>query len=158
MQIRQGKYSDRDQIVSLFGDLDLIHIENQNDFKSPPNIQRHNELIERCLNHKNYCLSIVELNSKIIGFGIGRLIQIVNHSYLIDKKIGEILYLIIDQEFKNKGYGKSLLEHLEGGLRNIGAERLELKVYDFNKEAFPEKANYHKKSTIYEKLVNNNTN
>lgn len=154
MEVRSGKASDVSQIISLFKILDLKHIENQTDFRYSPNIKRYYELMEACLKDQNYCLSISEIDGILIGFGIGRLKNIINHPYLIDKKVGEILHLIIDEEYRLKGYAKNILDDLEEKLKLRGAERFEMKVYNFNKEACPEKANYERKYSIYEKLIN----
>ncbi|WP_055448322.1 GNAT family N-acetyltransferase [Lacinutrix mariniflava] len=153
MKIRKGKDSDISQIINLFKILDLKHIKNQNDFKQFINLERYTYLIDKCLKEQDYFLIIAENSDKLIGFGIGRLLQIENHPFLKNKKIGEILYLVIDEEFKLNGYGKNILKTLENQLKLKGAESFELRVYNFNKEAQPEKVNYKKKFTIYEKSI-----
>lgn len=153
MKIRDGLNSDISEIIKLFEILDLKHIQNENDFKSSVDNDRYIQLLDSCFNDENYFISIAEDRGKFIGFGIGRLIKIEKHSYLRNSKVGEILYLIIDEAYKLNGFGKNILSDLENKLKQIGADRFKLRVYEFNKEACPEKVNYKKKFTIYEKIA-----
>jgi ribosomal protein S18 acetylase RimI-like enzyme len=153
MVIRLGLESDFKKVIKLFQILDKKHSKNRNDFKKSIDQKRYTDILEKCNSQTNYILTVAEKDNKIIGFGIGKVHKVENHPFLKNQIIGEILYLIVTDEFKQKGIGRSILEYLEAQLIIKKADRLELRVYNFNKEAYPERLNYEKKFTIYEKLT-----
>lgn len=157
MLIRLGIKSDLNEVIELFKILDEKHIRNRNDFKKSIDFKRYTDILEKCFQEVDYVLIVAEAESKIIGFGIGRVYKVQNHSFLKDHKIGEILYLVVDAKKRRTGIGRNILEYLEIHLKLKESERIELRVYNFNEEAYPESVGYHKKFTIYEKLLNANS-
>ena len=153
MLIRSGLQTDFKDVIELFKILDGKHIRNRNDFKDLIDQRRYTDLLNKCHKAINHYLIVAEADNRIIGFGIGRVNIIENHSFLKNQKIGEILYLMVSDHHKKNGVGKSILENLETKLKGKEIERIEMRIYDFNKEAYPEKASYNKKFTIYEKIV-----
>ena len=102
----------------------------------------------------NILISVAEIEKQIVGFSLGKLILIRNNILFVDQNIGEVLYVVVKEEFKKKGIAKALMNYLENSLKGMGANKLELKVYNFNKEVIPESVGFMQKFTIYEKGLN----
>jgi ribosomal protein S18 acetylase RimI-like enzyme len=52
--------------------------------------------------------------------------------YMRDANKGTILLLVIDEKFRNKGYGKRLIRCALGALKNMGAQQVEIATADMN--------------------------
>ena len=151
--IRIGTRNDFKSVLELFKSLDEQHIVKRSDFKKSISSKRYADILDKCYEDNNYILNVAVESNDIIGFGIGRLNLIKNHPFLKDQKIGEILYMLVSDKQKKKGIGKKLLAFLESELTDKGVGLLEMRVYNFNEDAIPEKAGYLPKFTIYEKTA-----
>lgn len=156
MIIRLGTKKDFNTVLELFKSLDEKHIAKLSDFKKSISSKRYADILDRCTENENYVLTVAEQFDKIIGFGIGRILSIKNHSFLKDQKIGEMLYMLVSEKHKRKGVGKKLLDFLESDLTIKGVDIFEMRVYNFNEHTIPEKAGYVQKFTIYEKVAKRN--
>lgn len=154
MEIREVEKKDLKEIIRLFKELDGKHIKNRIDFKPTIEINRYKRILKTVFDDKNYIMIVAVLGNKVIGFSIGKIYEVKNNFVLLDQLIGEILFIVVENIFKRKGIGKLLIIELESKLLKLGANKLEIKVFDFNKEMIPEKFQYLKKITIYEKFSN----
>lgn len=152
MDIRLAKREDFKNILPLFIELDLKHIKNTNDIREKIPKERYKRIFEAVFQEKsNHILTVVENDGSVIAFALGKIRIIQNNLVFKNNIIGEILYVIVKKEHKMKGIGKKLMIDLENRLRSNGAKKLELKVYNFNKETLPEKVGFKEKYTVYEK-------
>lgn len=152
MKVRLAETKDIEQILPLFRELDIKHSNNNKDLRTLIPKERYNNIFQDVFKtNSNLILSIVEIEEKIIGFAMGKLLRIDNNLILKNQMIGEILYLVIDVNSKRKGLGTVLMNDIEERLINGGANKLELRVFSFNDEPLPEKIGYKPKYTVYEK-------
>ncbi|MBE7633167.1 GNAT family N-acetyltransferase [Tenacibaculum finnmarkense genomovar ulcerans] len=156
MKIRGAEKKDLKEIVNLFKLLNSKHQSNRKDFKSSIELDWYKHVLKKSYADKNYIILVAESNNKIIGFIIGKIYLIKENLLLKNNTIGEILFINVLDNYKKQGVGKKLIEKTEFKLRENGATTLEIRVYDFNKEMFPEKFNFSKKLTVYEKTILDN--
>lgn len=152
MRIRLAKKQDFKNILPLFKELDLKHSKNSNDVREKIPEERYKRIFQSIFNEKtDYVLTVVEDYNIIIAFALGKIITLKNNLVYKNNNIGEILYVIVKDEYKMIGIGKKLMADLEVRLKSNGAKKLELRVYNFNKETLPEKVGFKPKYTVYEK-------
>ena len=89
----------------------------------------------------------IKIDDQIIGFS----------QYIIEKNIGELKYLAILPEYRNKGYGKILMERVMKYFENQSLKRIDIRVIYGNDEAkiFYEKYGFKLSSQILSKIRNN---
>jgi ribosomal protein S18 acetylase RimI-like enzyme len=154
MKIRIAKAEDVKQILPIFRELDAKHSSNNKDIRNVIHENRYKSIFQDIFKEEsNLILTVVEIEEKIAGFALGKLLSIHNHLMLRDQVIGEILYFAIDVNFKRKGIGRVLMNDIEERLIHSGANKLELRIFSFNEEPLPEKINYKSKYTVYEKYL-----
>lgn len=152
MKIRLAEPKDIQQILLLFIELDDKHSRNNRDLRTIIPKERYNIIFQDVFKtDSNLILSVVEIEKKIIGFAMGKLLRIQNNLILNDQVIGEVLYVAIEVNSKRRGIGKLLMNDIEERLISHGANKLELRIFSFNDEPLPEKIGYKPKYTVYEK-------
>ncbi|MFH6987879.1 GNAT family N-acetyltransferase [Flavobacterium collinsii] len=152
MEVRLAEPKDIKQILPLFIELDNKHSSNNRDLRTRIPKERYNMIFQDVFKtDSNLIVSVVELEEKIIGFAMGKLLRIQNNLILNNQVIGEVLYIMIDANSKRKGIGRLLMNDIEERLIDGGANKLELRVFSFNDEPLPEKIGYRPKYTVYEK-------
>tara|TARA_B110000977_G_C10873891_1_gene414727 strand:- start:241 stop:702 length:462 start_codon:yes stop_codon:yes gene_type:complete len=152
--IRLAKITDLHLITPLFRELDAKHIGSNKDVKRVILNKRYKSLFKNVFKkNSSYILIVNVFEKEIVGFALGKLLKVENSLIFKNQIIGEILYLAIQESYKRKGLGKKMINEIEKRLKDNGAEKIELRVYSFNKEAIPQKNNYKEKYTTYEKYL-----
>lgn len=145
MKIRLANFQDLNTVLPLFKELDAKHIVNSRDFRANINEERYRLIFKRALNKEsNLIFTVAEMNETVIGFVLSKIVYIRNNYVFSDKTIGEINYIIIQENFKKRGIGKLLLEDMEERLSAKGVSKIEIRVYDFIKELLLEKYGFEK--------------
>lgn len=105
---------------------ELHRISRKDKFKIRDNESLKNILLEML--SESYTLVILE-SGCIIGYA----------SYKIVEKLTKVLWIdeiVIKENFRNKGYGKRILNYIEKISKDKGCESIELSCWSFNKRAF----------------------
>lgn len=154
MVIRNYLSKDKHELIVLFKQLDEKHSKFDKDVHNKIDDARYEEIISSLnkLDGNKFCL-ICEVDDKVIGFGICKLSKLEKNHTHKKRNLGEILYVCIKEKYKQLGIGRKLMQALENKLKNKGATKVELRVYSFNNETFPEKVGYSSKYMIYEKFL-----
>ncbi len=149
MNIRVATFNDIDNnLLNLYIEGFNIHYENRKDiFKKKTNEELKNELIDN-LNNKERKFLVIELNNNIIGYAIFEYKYKSTNSLWIDQ-------IIIDKSYRNKGYGKKIMDELSKFTLKNNCKRIELNCWSFNKNAleFYEKLGFIKQSVILERNI-----
>ncbi len=97
------------------------------------------------INNENGKMFLLKADEKIVGLVVG----IINNSIIeYDFKApirGRITELIVTKNYRDKGYGKVLLEFMESYLKKMGCKNILIEVFGYNTNAlnFYEKNGYH---------------
>jgi len=130
--IRKAKNSDIDRLVQMETKLYQYHASNDTRFKSIASISR--SAVEDEIANLEYYFIISE-EHYIFGF-IKSIEKEVKENELVKKrKYMEILDLIIEEEYRNKGYGKKLIRYIEEIAKEKQFDCVEIPVYCFNEQA-----------------------
>lgn len=152
MEVRLAEPKDIQQILPLFIELDNKHSANNKDLRTLIPKERYQTIFQDVFKtDSNLILSVVEIEEKIIGFAMGKILRIQNNLILKNQVIGEVLFVAIAANSKRKGIGRLLMNDIEERLIDGGANKLELRIFSFNNEPLPEKIGYKPKYTVYEK-------
>ncbi len=130
--IRKAKTTDIDRLVKLETKLYQQHAKNDSRFKNIEFISR--SAVEDEIASLEYYFVISDEHF-VFGF-IKSIEKEVKESELVKKRrYMEILDLIIEEEYRNKGFGKRLIKTIEEIAREKQFDCVEIPVYCFNEQA-----------------------
>ena len=133
--IREACISDFNAISNLENQVFRMHLNAHPDMIKPRKEAFDREYFESCLNDEKIKIFVFEENNEILGHCITRQWEYENHHMFYDMKILEINDLCVDEKSRGKNIGRRLFEHAKDYAKEIGAVRLELMVWAFNKNA-----------------------
>ncbi len=149
--IREYQESDYPQLKTLVEKLQdyLVDIDPEKIFRRTPEYGEAftHDLVE-AINSAEGKIFIAFDNDKIIGFSAGSIdIPSKKDSYgVVPSKVGVISEIFVDQEYRGKGIGTSLLTKLEDYFKTTGCNALWLNVATFNPAyGLYQKRGYHDK-------------
>lgn len=127
-----------------------MHYENRKDiFVKRTNEKLRKDLIN-VLKNLDEIILVVENNDVIIGYVKFKYTTKVTKSIWIDE-------IIIDDDYKKKGYGKKLIKEVTKFAEKNNCKRIELNCWFFNRDAlkFYEKLGLYNKELYLKKKYNN---
>lgn len=152
MKIRLVQTKDFNQILPLFIELDVNHSKNNKDLRDIIPKERYQNIFQDVFKtNSNLILTVAEIEEKIVAFALAKILKIQNNLLLKDQTVGELLYFAVNKDFQRKGIARILMHDIEERLKSSGADKIELRIFSFNKEPLPEKIDYKPKYTVYEK-------
>lgn len=150
MIIRDMEINDYNGIDKLMQQVHSIHVENRPDLYVELEHPLSKSEFEELVQNKNVISIIAEESGIVIGLCI---VSIRNKSGMIEKKVAYMDDLCIDERFRGQGVGKKLFSFVSDIARKKGAQRLDLMVWSFNKNAlsFYEELGMKPQRYIFEK-------
>lgn len=131
MIIRKMIFEDYEQAEKLFLKLHNLHVNAEPDlYKTLDYIHKKRDF-KKIVNSKNKILLCAEESGRIIGVSNTKFCT----SGMTDIKIAFMDALYVEDAFRGKGIGKKLFFETENIAKENGAKRLDLTVWEFNKEA-----------------------
>src|SRR5262245_54543949 len=112
----------------------IYRIPNQDDFEAvfgllkqlwptlPLSKEQTNGVFSRCLESDNDCLLCAEHEGKVVGFGG----MVIKNSFWQQSFVAYITTLVVNEEHRNLGIGKALLDRLTERAKQAGCKRIEL--------------------------------
>lgn len=136
MIIREAREEDYDAICSLIEQIDRIHRENlPHIFQEAQGTTRQREYILGLIEAQNIGAFVVEVESKPVAFISIIARMSTDIPVLVSRCFAVIENLVVDEEYRRLGIGTALLQHAQRWASKMGAERIELNVYGFNRGA-----------------------
>ena len=130
--IRKAKPSDIDRLVQMETQLYQYHAKSDDRFKKVESISK--SAVEDEVSNLEYYF-VMSDEHYVFGF-IKCIEKKVKENELVNKrKYMEILDLVIEDEYRNKGNGKKLISHIEGIAKEKAFDCVEIPVYCFNERA-----------------------
>ena len=133
--IREACPSDFDAISNLEYQIFHLHINARPDMIKPRSEPFGKDYFEKCLKDENIKIFVYIENEKILGHCITKQWTYDNHHMFYDMKLLEIDDLCVDENARGKNIGRQLFNRARDYAKEIGAARLELMVWGFNKNA-----------------------
>lgn len=131
MIIRRMIFEDYEQVEVLFQKLHTIHVNAKPDLYKPIDCIHKKRDFKKLVNSKNKILLCAEDDGKIIGVSDAKFCT----SGMTDIKMAFMDALYVEDDFRGKGIGKKLFYETEKIAKENGAKRLDLTVWEFNKDA-----------------------
>lgn len=150
MIIRDIKISDYNKIDKLMQQVHTLHVNNRPDLYVEIEHPYSMEELEKIIENNDIISVLAEENNEILGMCI---VSIRNKSGMVEKKTAYMDDLCVDERFRRKGVGKELFSFVSSRAKKKGAERLDLMVWSFNKNAlsFYEELGMKPQRYIFEK-------
>ena len=149
MNIRIANDNDIDSnLLKLYIEGYNLHYENRKDiFIKKTNVELKKDLIN-VLKSTEEIILVIENNNIIIGYVKFKYNTKATKSIWIDE-------IIIDNDYKKKGYGKMLITEVTKFAEKNNCKRIELNCWSFNRSAlkFYEKTGFIQQRIVFEKEV-----
>jgi len=130
--IRKAKLSDVDRLIQMETQLYQYHTKSDDKFKKIESISK--SAVEDEVSNLEYYFVISE-EHYVFGFIKCLEKEVKENEMLKKRKYMEILDLIIEEEYRNKGYGKKLIKNIEEIAKEKQFDCVEIPVYCFNEQA-----------------------
>ena len=132
--IREVCLSDFNAISNLESQVFHIHLNARPDMIKPEG-PFNRDYFETCLNDENVKIFVFEENEEILGYCITRKWWYSNHHLFYDMTILDINDMCVDEKARGKSIGRQLFNRAKEYAKEIGAAKIELSVWNFNKNA-----------------------
>lgn len=133
--IREARVSDFEAVSNLENQVFTMHQSARKDLIKPKKEPFTKTYFESCLNDDNTKIFVYEEDEEIQGHCIIKVLHYANHHMFYDMKVLEIDDLCVDEKARGKGIGRQLFDKAKNYAKKIGASRIELTVWSFNKNA-----------------------
>ena len=130
--IRKAKLSDIDRLVQMETQLYQYHAKSDDRFKKVESISK--SAVEDEVSNLEYYFVISE-EHYVFGFIKCLEKEVKENEIVKERKYMEILDLIIEEAYRNKGYGKKLIRYIEAIAKEKQFDCVEIPVYCFNEQA-----------------------
>jgi len=136
VKIREAIINDYKDLCELYVELDEHHRLNHPElFIKPDDSPRAEEYISEIIDDDNKILFIAELESKIIGFAECYILKSSSFPVIKKREWIQLDNIAVKRDYKNHKIGSLLLEKVIEWAKFKEINRIELKVYSFNKNA-----------------------
>jgi len=132
--IREACASDFNAIFDLENQVFQMHLNARPDLIKPK-LPFNQCYFEECLNDEDKKIFVYEEDGNILGYCITQKLEYHGHHIYYDMKVLEINDMCVDENARGKNIGRQLVNRAKEHAREIGAVRLELTVWGFNRNA-----------------------
>lgn len=144
--IRNAIINDYKGLCEVYTELDELHRINHPElFIQPLDCARAEDYISGIIDDDNKALFAAEVNSNIVGFAECYILKSSNFPVILNRQWMQIDSIAVKKDYQNSNIGSLLLEKVIEWSKFKRVNRIELKVYSFNKNA---KEFYSKKGFV----------
>ena len=134
--IREVIINDYEDLCKVFEELDEYHRVNHPEiFIKPDDYARAKEYISEIIDDNNKALFVAEIESEIIGFAECCILQSSNFPVKKKREWIQLDSIAVKREYQNRHIASLLLEKVIEWAKFKEVNRVELKVYSFNRNA-----------------------
>lgn len=136
MIIREALPRDHAAISGLFEELDVQHAAAEPDvFQIPAHPGRSPRFLESKLENPDAAVFVADLADTIIGVAIVRLSAAPDVPVLRPRRFAYLEDIVVSERHRRAGVGTALIRRVQTWARSRRVDRLELVVWDFNRDA-----------------------
>ena len=150
MKIRKAEqYDINNNLLNLYIEGFNMHYEKRKDIFSEKSRDELKDNLIEMINNPNETVFVIDDNEKIIGYAATQFKDKATKAIWIDE-------IVIDINYQNKGYGKTLIDEICKYARQNKCVRVELNCWCFNSNAieFYNKLGFIEQRVIYERKIN----
>ncbi|MDD5877630.1 MAG: GNAT family N-acetyltransferase [Clostridiales bacterium] len=155
MNIRNAQIDDVNMVSELMLQVAKIHSSARRDIFKEKNIEEIKNEVNNRMNNKENIL-IAEENNSIFGVIIYKIKEVREHINLKDRTVLWIDELVVDENIRGKGIGRSLFLEVNKIAKENNCNAVELNCWNFNRQAikFYEKCGMNTQRLIMEVKIN----
>lgn len=155
MKIRLAEYTELDEINVLRKQVNDLHAKgNPEFFKEGFSKELQDFLVDIWNNEK--CKIVVAVDSsRILGYSFFSVAHKKETLYMRGRDYLDIDEICVDKDHRRQGVASSIMKYIENYAKEIGIERIELNLCEFNEEAlsFYEKSGFKTYRRYLEKCI-----
>lgn len=155
--VREATSTDYTDVARLVAQLHEIHVKERPDIYAPDLCPMSHDYFERLLADHRSKLFVVELEeiNKVVGYAVLRINVAPNRPIYRSRQYIAIDDFCIDEEYREKGLGRKLMNYILQFGQQISVHCIELGVTEFNAEAikFYESMGLHTRSRRMELIL-----
>jgi len=136
IEIREAVMHDYEGLCEIYAELDEQHRLNHPElFIKPDDYGRTKEYISEIINDSNKAIFVADIDSKVAGFTECYIQKSSDFPVSKKREWIQIDGIAVREEYQNHHIGSLLLKKITEWARDKEVNRIELKVYTFNKNA-----------------------
>ena len=136
IKIREVTINDYEDLCKIYAELDEHHRLNHPElFIKPDGYERAKEYISGVIDDNDKALFVAEIESKIVGFSECFILKSSNFPVIKKREWIQLDNIAVSRDYHNCHIGSLLLKRVLEWARLKQINRIELKVYSFNKNA-----------------------
>lgn len=132
MLIRNMKKSDYAEVDRLLLQIHQMDVSNRPDMFSPANQYMTQECYENLVDSTTVISILAQKHRDILGCCF---VSLLGKEGSDESKTAYIDLLVVDEPHRRKGIGKALFQEVQKRAKKIGAHRIDLTVWSYNKDA-----------------------
>jgi ribosomal protein S18 acetylase RimI-like enzyme len=136
MIVREALPSDYAAISRLFEEVDDLHAQAEPDvFQVPPGRGRSARFLDSKLDALDAGVFVAQIEQSVVGFAIVRLSAAPDVPVLRARQFAYLEDIVVSSSCQRAGVGRALMHKVEEWTRSQRVDRLELVVWEFNRNA-----------------------
>ena len=132
ISIRKLKLEDYEDVDTLMQQLHRIHVDARPDLYAEMEHPYSEEYFAQLIENDKIIGIAAEIDRKVVGLCTATM---RDKSNMVKMPIAYVDDLVVDKDFRRRGIAKRLFAFMEEEARKRGAKRLDLMVWEFNREA-----------------------
>lgn len=132
MIIRKAETEDYNEIDLLMRQLHKIHVSGRPDLYIDMEHPYSFNEFENLVKNENVISYVAEEDHAVVGFCV---MTMRNKSNMVEMRTAYLDDMVVDSNYQRKGIAKKLFKTVEAEAKRLGAKRLDLMVWEFNKIA-----------------------
>lgn len=155
IQIRNMILQDYEKILEMLNDLHVEHVSHRPDIYLPSQEAISHKEFSEIVCSSEYIARVAVSEQEIVGFAVGKVKMTPEDPLIKSHKTVYIDEIYVLPAFRKNKVGKELLSCLEAVADEINADRIDLNVWSFNKDAinFYEKVGMSIQRVVFEKKL-----
>ena len=152
MRIRSMVLADYQEVDRLMAQVHRLHVEGRPDLYIDVEHIYSFEQFKEMVENEDMITILAEENERVLGICM---ISMRAKTCMVKRRTAYMEDLCVDHDYRSRGIGKELFLYGKELAGNMGAERLDLMVWDFNDDArkFYEKMGMKPQRYIYETML-----
>ena len=133
MQIRDMRLDDYKEVDRLMAQVHKSHVEGRPDLYVDVEHIYSMEMFQKMVENEDMITVVAEESNMIVGICF---VSMRERTCMVKRRTAYMEDLCVDESCRGKGIGKTIFEYVKKRAKEMGAERMDLMVWNFNKNAF----------------------